>query len=172
MSPTPRAHIRPACEADIAAVTDITHAAFLQYAQNLGLPGAVAALKETPEDVRRAIQTQHVLVAEVDGQAVGCVRYQDIGGIGYLSRFGVHPSQQQGGVGAALVQAVEDGCRALGLPAIALHTSARMASLVHFYYRAGYFIHSTSTERGYIRALFVRELDAPDAYDLTPAYKK
>jgi hypothetical protein len=45
-----------------------------------------------------------------------------------------------------------------------------MAGLVHFYYRAGYFIHSTSDARGYIRALFVRELGEPDAYDVTPAF--
>jgi GNAT superfamily N-acetyltransferase len=153
-------------------VAAITRAAFEQYGRALGLPGAVSALRETELDVQRAIDTQHVLVAEVDGVPVGSVRYQDIGNLGYLSRFGVRPDQQQGGIGVALVRAVETACRELGLPAIALHTGARMADLVHFYYRAGYFIHSTSTDRGYIRALFVRELGELGAYDLAPAFRK
>ncbi len=171
-TPQPGVLVRPATVADVDAIAAITPAAFLQYAHDLGLPGAVTALQETRADVEKALVTQHVLVAEVCGDIVGCVRYQDIGGIGYLSRFGVRPDQQQGGVGRTLVQAVEEGCRALGLPAIALHTSARMAHLVQFYYRAGYFIHSTCTKRGYIRALFVRELGQANGYDVSPAYDK
>ncbi len=168
MSPTVQVLVRPATEADIPAIHQVTHAAFEVYANDVRMPGAIVALRETEADVRKALETLNVLVAEVEGQVVASVRYQDKGGIGYLSRFAVHPDQQRGGIGRALVQAVEDGCRALGLPAIALHTSARMSSLVHFYYRAGYFIHSTGTDRGYIRALFVRELGEPDAYDLGP----
>ena len=169
MSPAVQVLVRPATEADIPAINQVTHAAFQVYANDVRMPAAITALRETEEDVRRAVESIHVLVAEMEGEVVGSVRYQDIGGIGYLSRFAVHPDLQRGGIGRALVQAVEDGCRAMGLPAIALHTSSRMSGLVHFYYRAGYFIHSTGTERGYIRALFVKELGEPDAYDLTPA---
>lgn len=172
MSPLQEVCIRPALTADIPSITEITHAAFAVYANDVRMPGAIAALRETPADVAKALQAQHVLIAELGGVPVGCVRYQDIGGIGYLSRFAVRPDLQRGGIGRLLVQGVEDGCTAMGLPAIALHTSSRMSSLVHFYYRAGYFIHSTNTERGYIRALFVRELVEPAVYDLSPAYTK
>ena len=173
MSPASKTLVRPATEADSSAIHRVTRAAFEVYGNDVRMPAAIIALRETEEDVRRMIRHAgsgvRVLVAEVEGVVVGSVRYQDIGGIGYLSRFAVRPDLQRGGIGRVLVQAVEDGCRAMGLPAIALHTSSRMSSLVHFYYRAGYFIHSTSTERGYIRALFVKELGEPDAYDLSPA---
>ena len=46
-----------------------------------------------------------------------------------------------------------------------------MTYLVCFYYRNGYFIHSTSTDRGYIRALLVRELVDGD-YDLTSVFAR
>ena len=173
MSLATKVLVRPATEADAPAIHRVTRAAFEVYGNDVRMPAAITALRETEEDVRRLVRTDQsgvrVLVAEVEGDVVGSVRYQDIGGIGYLSRFAVRPDLQRGGIGRALVQAVEDACRAMGLPAIALHTSSRMSGLVHFYYRAGYFIHSTNDERGYIRALFVRELGEPGTYDLTPA---
>ena len=52
--------------------------------------------------------------------------------------------------------------------AIALHTSSRMFGLIRFYYGHGYFIYSTESSRGYIRALLVHELEMPGQYDLEP----
>lgn len=152
--------IRPATREDVPAIADITHEAFLLYAKQVGIQRAITALKEGEADVLRALEEKQVLVAEWDGQVVGSVRYENLGGgLGYLSRFGVRTALQQGGVGGLLVEGVTAGCRDLGLHAIALHTGAKVAHLVQFYYRAGYFIHSTSQDRGYIRALFIKELD-------------
>lgn len=152
--------IRPAMEADIPAIAAITHEAFLLYAQQVGIPSAIGALSETEADVRRALESKKVLVASLQDRIVGSVRYEDLGGgIGYLSRFGVTPVLQQGGVGSALIEAVAEGCRDMGLSAVTLHTGARVTHLVSFYYRCGYFIHSTTHDRGYVRALFVHELD-------------
>lgn len=157
----PEVRVRRARQADIGAIADITRQAFLLYAQQVGLFQEISALGESEADVAAALRDKHVLVASVQGRIVGCVRYEDLGGgLGYLSRFGVDPQVQQGGVGTALLGAVREACRALGLSAIALHTGARVAHLVQFYYRGGYFIHSTTHERGYVRALFVQELDA------------
>jgi len=154
--------IRPATEEDILDIFEITHMAFTKYAREMGRPELVSALREVPEDIKRDLDSKHVLIALMDGVPVGSVRYYELeGGIGYLTRFGVKPECQRGGVGKALVKAVEDGCREMGLRAIMLHTSARMTNLVRFYYAAGYFIHSTAMDRGYIRALFIRELKEP-----------
>lgn len=164
--------VRKATEDDVLDVFEITHMAFTKYARDMGHPELVSALRELPDDILRDIREKHVLIAYLDDVPVGSVRYWDLGGgMGYLTRFGVKPECQRGGVGKALVQAVEDGCRELGLKAIFLHTSARMTNLVRFYYAAGYFIHSTTHDRGYIRALFVRELEGEGNYDLSPLGK-
>lgn len=163
----PMTRIRPATQADIPAIAEITHQAFLLYAAQVGIPSAITALRETESDVAKALAEKHVLVAETNGDIVGSVRYEDLGGgMGYLSRFGVAPALQQSGVGALLIEAVAEGCRALGLSAVALHTGARVAHLVQFYYRSGYYIYSTTRDRGYVRALFIHELeDGPYAVE-------
>ena len=58
--------------------------------------------------------------------------------------------------------------REQSIRAIALHTSSRMFGLIRFYYGHGYFIYSTESSRGYIRALLVHELEMPGQYDLEP----
>ena len=164
--------IRAATEADIPAIAEITHQAFLLYAAQIGIPSAISALKEKEADVAAALREKYVLVAEsADGEILGSVRYEDLGGgIGYLSRFGVSPAAQHSGVGKCLIDAVAEGCRALGLSAIALHTGAKVSHLVQFYYRSGYYVHSTTWERGYVRALFLHELsDAPCRVELAMA---
>lgn len=168
-------YVRDAVESDADIICDVVHSAFTKYQQDLGSTGKVAALNETADDIRRDIRSKHVLVGLMDGKLVGSVRYEIMpsagGPVAYLSRFGVLGDYQGSGMGGILIKRVEDECRALGARAIALHTSSRMTYLVCFYYRNGYFIHSTSTARGYIRALLVRELDAGD-YDLSPAFAK
>lgn len=160
--------VRPATEDDVLDVFEITHMAFTKYARDMGHPELVSALRELPDDILNDIRNKHVLIAYLNNVPIGSVRYWDLGnGMGYLTRFGVKPECQRSGVGKALVKAVEDGCRELGLKAIFLHTSARMTNLVRFYYSSGYFIHSTTHDRGYIRALFIRELGKEGDYDLS-----
>lgn len=173
MNPLPALWIRNACTGDIPLISSITRDAFRDYAKHVGDSIPLSALQETHEDIARALLEKHVLVAEMDGQIVGSVRYENLGGgVGYLSRFGVSPALQQGGVGSALIDAVSEGCRALGLQAVALHTGARISHLVQFYYRSGYFIYSTTQSRGYTRALLIRELESDAVYDLSAAQQK
>lgn len=168
-------YVRSAVEADAEAICDVVHSAFTKYQQDLGQTGKVSALKENADDIRRDIRSKHVLIGMLDGRIIGSVRYEILpsagGPVAYLSRFGVLGDYQGSGMGGILIKRVEDECRAQGARAIALHTSSRMTYLVCFYYRNGYFIHSTSTARGYIRALMVRELDAGD-YDLSPVFAR
>jgi hypothetical protein len=44
-----------------------------------------------------------------------------------------------------------------------------MTSSIRFYYGMGFYIHSTSTDRGYIRALLCKELDECEMEDLEAA---
>jgi transcriptional regulator CtsR len=45
----------------------------------------------------------------------------------------------------------------LGVNNLYLHTASRMLSLVRFYYGKGFYIESTTNDRGYIRALLCKE---------------
>ena len=160
--------IKEATPGDAEAIQEIMQDAFRKYERDLGMSGHVTALKETVEDIRRDIEEKTVLVGFVDGVAVGSVRVEIMGDLAYLSRFGVRSAITKSGIGGMLIDRVEVLCREQSVRAIALHTSSRMFGLIRFYYGHGYFIHSTETSRGYIRALLVHELEMPGSYDLTP----
>ncbi|MFZ5974087.1 MAG: GNAT family N-acetyltransferase [Bacillota bacterium] len=156
--------IREAAPADAGIVFDITQEAFKKYASAIESP-QVAALKETKEDILRDMAKKTVLIAYLDGEPAGSVRFQVFDGFAYISRFGVKLMAQGCGVGRALIKEVEKRCRALGLKAILLHSSSRLFSLVRFYYGQGFFIYSTTTDRGYVRALLVKELEEENGLD-------
>jgi len=150
--------IRRADEQDAADILSITQEAFEKYAFDLGNKKPVHALQDTIEDVEREIREKNVYIALLDGEPVGTIRFAERAGTGFISRFAVRLKAQSCGVGGALIQAVLHECKRLNLPAVTLHTSARMSSLVRFYYGQGFYIRSTGTDRGYVRALLVREL--------------
>ena len=155
-----RIAVREATLADVPAILDITKEAFEKYAFDMGKnQQPIHALKEGALAVEADLARKLVLIGELDGQPVGSVRCEFLpGNIAYFSRFGVKLHAQSCGMGGALVSAVVEACRAREAAALALHTNARMFSLIRFYYGKGFFIHSTSTDRGYLRALLVKEL--------------
>lgn len=160
--------IKKASEQDVFAIHDIVQQAFQAYARELGFPNKISALKETPQTILEELRKKTIFIALLYGQPVGTIRLEVLppGKVGYISRFGVRPDVQNCGVGKALIRAVEQEARELGLSALALHTASKMTSLVRFYYGMGFYIHSTSTDRGYIRALMCKELEQCHALDL------
>jgi predicted N-acetyltransferase YhbS len=151
--------IRPAGPADIPAIHRIILGAFRKYADVLGLDGQVSALKETEADIAREIQEKTVLVAVRGTETVGSVRFEMVSeGVAYLTRFGVDPTVHNSGIGKLLLAAVDEYAAKQGAKVIALHTASKMTPLVRMYYGMGYYIKSTSEARGYIRALFLKEL--------------
>lgn len=157
--------IREAAPADAKTVFDITQEAFKKYASGIESPDSVEALRETVEDVIKDMDKKTVLICHINGEPAGAVRYQVFDGYARITRFAVKLMMQGCGVGRALIREVEKRCRELRLKAILLHTSSRVFSLVRFYYGHGYFVHSTTTDRGYIRALMVKELEEENAFD-------
>ena len=133
---------------------------FLKYAQMVGNEN-IQALSETKEDIKRDIDTKLVLVAFMDGVPVGSVRVQvdNTEKTAYLSRFGVKINSQNNGVGKSLMNLVDIKMREMGIKRIMLHTGAKVASLVRFYYGRGFYVDSTTKERGYIRALLCKEYE-------------
>lgn len=148
---------------DVAAVKSVTRKAFTQYAKELHKEENVAALHETDEAILSDILNKHVYICRVDGEVVGAVRFEVLSqGIAYLSRLAVDPEIQSLGIGGLLLEKVRRECAALGVCAIALHTASRMRSSVAFYLKNGYYIHSITRDKEYIRAFMVCELAEMD----------
>lgn len=153
--------VRRAVEADIPQVKDVSKEAFNIYAEGAGISSLVGTLEETYEDLKKELEKKLVLVALVDGIIVGSVRvevYEDK--TAYLSRFGVLGDYQNRGIGKVLMNAVDNAMKVLGVTNLYLHTASRMLSLVRFYYGRGFYIESTTKDRGYIRALLCKEYEA------------
>lgn len=162
--------IRKAVPNDAAAINQITRKAFRLYADELQKGSRVKALEEPDERVLDDICNHSVFVAEEDGVLLGSLRIKRISAdLAYLYRFGVNPDTRNTGVGSVLLQAAIDHCTQEGFAAITLHTNSKYYKLARYYYGKQFYVHSTSTAKGYIRALFVKELD-DRLFDISPAY--
>lgn len=149
---------------DAADILRVIRKSFIPYAEAIHKDkGQVAALKETEADVLRDIRTKQVYICQLDGLTVGSVRFEVLDrGIAYLSRFAVDPDVQDLGIGGLILEKVRIECLALGVSAITLYTASRMRSTVSFYLKHGYYIHSITRNKDYIRAFMVNELKAMD----------
>lgn len=152
--------IRRATLEDIPAIQEITREAFKKYVEMAKINNSIAALQETYEDIKEDIYSKIVFVAFVDGEAVGSVRVEiKPDKTAYFSRFGVKVEYQSNGVGKAIMSVVDMAMEEAGVKKLYLHTASKVLSLVRFYYARGFYIESTSKDRGYIRALLCKEYE-------------
>jgi len=151
--------IRKAAIEDIPSILEITQEAFAKYAKEAQVPGNLSALSETYEKVEADLKKKTVIVAILDSRIVGTIRFEMLADkIAYISRFAVRLDVHNCGVGKELVKAAVEHATTQGAQIAALHTASKMAALVRLYYGLDFYIHSTATDRGYIRALFCRDL--------------
>lgn len=157
---------------DSECVYELTKRAFSVYKTALGESKFVpVALLETLDDVKNDIINHNVFIAYMDGKPVGSIRYKSLSDkLAYIYRFGVDPDLNNNGVGSSLINAVIDECAQKGYKAIALHANAKFFKLAKYYYGREFYVHSTDFSKGYIRALFVKDLNGEDV-DLSPAFK-
>jgi len=153
--------VRKAVPQDAQLIYKITKEVFKTYQEQAGIAGKIAALNESVDDILKDIETKHVFVAVLDGQVVGSVRIEILeDGTAYLSRFGVDQEIQSKGIGRALIAEVDNLMLKENVSRLCLHTASRMLSLVRFYYGQGFYIESTTSDKGYIRALLCKEYEA------------
>jgi len=70
--------------------------------------------RTSPEKVRALLQKGTFLLTREDGALVGCVYVELRGERGYFGLLAVDPERQRAGLGARLIAAAEDHCRASG----------------------------------------------------------
>lgn len=93
-------------------IVTLIQRAFAQYRDRL-VP-ASAALLETRESIAALMARGRVLLAKVNGMAVGCVALEDKGDHVYVGRLAVEPSARGRKLGLALMDAAETEARLMG----------------------------------------------------------
>lgn len=109
-SPSPIIRAAEPAEADI--IVSLIHRAFAQYRDRLVPPSA--ALSETRDSITALMARGRVLLAKVNGMAVGCVAVEDKGDCIYVGRLAVEPSARGRKLGLALMDAAETEARLMG----------------------------------------------------------
>ncbi len=163
--------IRRADKNDASEVLRVTKQSFSLYQEELHVNYEVKALKETYESTLADIEQNAVFIVERFGTICGAIRIRKLSpDLWYIYRFGVSPDTSNTGLGSALLDAAINYAREGGAKAIALHTNSKYYRLARYYYGKQFYVHSTSFDRGYVRALFVLELEKDCGIDLSPAF--
>ena len=150
--------IRKATIEDAPAISTIMQESFKKYMQDTGLSGTMEALSESIEEIEADILHCQVYIAIIDDIPVGSIRIKFLpDNTAYISRFGVMLDYHNIGIGKSLINLVDKVLKSKGVKKVSLHTASKYRDLIRFYYGRGFYIESTSTERGYIRALLVKE---------------
>lgn len=150
--------IRKATIEDAPAISIIMQESFKKYMQDTGLSGTMEALSESIEEIEADILQSQVYIAMIDDNPVGSIRIKFLpDDTAYISRFGVMLNYHNIGIGKSLINLVDKVLKSKGVKKVSLHTASKYRDLIRFYYGRGFYIESTSTERGYIRALLVKE---------------
>lgn len=149
--------IRKATESDAYAIKDILSEAFRLYVIEAGI-NQLDALTESIEEIKKDIMAKEVFIAFINDTPVGTVRVELFGnGEAYFSRFGVLCNYHNVGTGKAIMNLVDEFLVTKGVQKLSLHTASKNRELVRFYYARGFYIQETALDRGYVRALMVKE---------------
>ncbi len=149
--------VRKAEPEDASDVRDILQEAFTKYMKDTGLTGSMEALDESLGEIEDKIRTSEVFIAHINNVPVGTIRFETEGDIAHISRFGVRLDYHNIGIGKSLMNLVDAEIEALGLKKAYLYSASKYTDLVRFYYGRGFYIESTTTDRGYVRAKLVKE---------------
>jgi ribosomal protein S18 acetylase RimI-like enzyme len=128
--------LRDATDADAPTILAVLRAANEEY---LSIPGYVSgAHADTVEQMWAVTEHAGVIVAEADGQIVGCVFYAPEGDHCDLFRLATVPAYRRRGIGRMLVEEVEVRTQALGKPFVRLGVRKELPRNLAYYRRLGY----------------------------------
>lgn len=149
--------VRKAKVGDAAAIIDILQEAFTKYMKDTGLTGSMEALDETLDETIAAIGSCEVFIAYVNDVPVGTIRFEIEGDVAHISRFGVRLDYHNIGIGKSLMNLIDAEINGLGIKKAYLYSASSYTDLIRFYYGRGFYVESTTTDRGYVRAKLVKE---------------
>lgn len=145
--------IRPASQADAAAVTACVCAAYQRYIQRIGKqPGPML------EDYSTVIHEHQVHVAERGQHILGVLVLVETSEGLLIDNVAVDPSSQGIGVGRHLLEFAEAEARRRGLLSIYLSTNEKMTENQELYSRIGYVAFDHRLVNGYRRVFMRKQL--------------
>ena len=126
-------HIRPATEADFAALLQVQQAAFREYTNVYTVSGWTT---ETLDSLKHDAKDKRIFVAEAEGVVVGSVRFWTVAGVCIIRLLSVNPAHQDQGVGKALIREIERA--ATDVHKFYACTMLRTARNIHLFFSLGY----------------------------------
>nr|WP_315230295.1 GNAT family acetyltransferase [uncultured Albidiferax sp.] len=122
-------HIRPYQETDEAAVVALWQACGLTRPWN-----------DPHQDIARKLKVQRelFLVGETDGRVIATAMAGYDGHRGWVNYLAVAPGERGQGLGAALMQHIEQQLLALGCPKLNLQVRSSNTAVLDFYRHLGY----------------------------------
>ena len=138
-------HIRIATLEDLPVLHPIIERAYRGDSARQGWTHEADLLFDTRTDMSTlsaiiANPASHLLVAEQDGQPIGCVQITDMGGgRAYLGLLCIEPLLQAGGLGRNLIEQAEAQARALfAAKVMTMSVIEQRSELISYYQRRGY----------------------------------
>lgn len=129
--------LRAASAADAPVIAATIAAAFAQYRGRL-VPES-SAFRETPEAIADQLANgSSAIVAERNGQMMGCVMTEVLEGDLYFGRLAVLPAARGLGLAKRLIAAVEDEARRRGLPGVRLGVRIALSDNQRLFKSLGY----------------------------------
>jgi GNAT superfamily N-acetyltransferase len=150
--------LRAATADDAPLLHHLMLAAYEEYRDTL-VP-ASGAFEETVEDVRCAIVEGGGVVVLLDGEPVGCGRF-DIGperAFIEVGRLSVVPARRGGGIATRMLKWFEERAAVLSIPEVRLGVRLNLPRNIALYERAGYSAYDYEDRPGYGRvAVWIRK---------------
>jgi GNAT superfamily N-acetyltransferase len=102
----------------VGEFTDLVNRVYDAAEAGLWVDGAT---RTTTGEMQQMVAAEQIAVARVDGQAVGCIRIQELGdGAGEFGLLAADPAHRGEGVGRELVGFAEEACRTRGMAVMQL----------------------------------------------------
>jgi predicted N-acetyltransferase YhbS len=155
--------MRSAVAGDAACITATIAAAFEQYRGRL-VPES-GAFRETPDGISRELATgSDAIIAEQDGEALGCVMLKTVDRDLYFGRLAVIPWARGRGIARRLVKAVEDEACRRGLAGVRLGVRIVLTENRRFFSSLGYVETSREAHPGFDHptSITMRKALSPD----------
>ena len=151
-NPPDALHLRRALPADTSAVAECVEAAYSHWVPRIGR-------KPWPmlQDYRLVIESEHVVLAEVQGEVAGILVLRETTDGFLLENVAVFPDRKGQGIGRALLVHAEQEARTRGHASLYLYTNEKMTENIAMYSRAGYVEYERRQEEGFCR-VFLRKM--------------
>jgi tRNA threonylcarbamoyladenosine biosynthesis protein TsaE len=130
----------------------LTQAAFAEY-RTLDPPSG--ALRETPARVGEDLAAGGGAIAELDGRAVGALRWQVQHGNFHVRRVAVDPAHQRQGIGRALMAWAEAEAQRRECTSVSAGVRVAVGGNIAFYRQLGYEVEGERRHEGYERATWL-----------------